>query len=166
MYLPIMEGDPIERVMLIETEVTELLDGPYQSVHHARRIGRLRADLESFVMGEEITLSFTPYEHGSAYMGLLDPKGQATWDIRSRDPEPGLRVFGRFACPDVFVALTWSPRSKEVGWSRKPALEDIPLMWRIQILDCDQKWNSILPGLVPVSGDEVERYVTANVSVV
>ena len=44
-------------------------------------------------------------------MGLLAPREDAFWDIRSRDPRPGLRVIGHFAETDVFVALVWRPRS-------------------------------------------------------
>lgn len=148
--------------MVIDAEVGGLLNGPFRDVYHERRIGHLRADLETFVKGEEISLCFRPYDHGKAYLGLLDPPGQATWDIRSRRPGPGLRVFGRFAARDVFVALTWWPRSRPVNWSSKQALKGNQLLWRLAILECEEEWNRILPGEVPVAGTRAERYVSDN----
>jgi hypothetical protein len=166
-YLPMrLDSDPIERAMLLDDEVKELLSGPFRDIHHERRIGRLHADLETFVTGGEVSLCFTHHRHGKAYLGLLDPPGQATWDIRSRNPGPGLRVFGRFAATNIFVALTWRPRSKHVAWSSKDPLADDNLLWRIAIHDCEEKWNRILPGEVPVAGTRAENYVSDHFIVV
>lgn len=162
----LVPSDPRERVMLLGEEVSGLIMGPFTNVAHERRAFRLRADLESFVKGEEISICLTPRKAGDADFGLLDPPGQATWDVRSRDPKPGLRVIGRFAATDVFVALGWWPRSVQVSWSEKPPLVDDELLWRIAIHDCDEKWNRILPGLVPVSGGKAERYVSEHYTVV
>lgn len=157
-----VQSDPVERVMLIGDEIWQLLHGPFVSPAHAERIGALHADLELFVRGDAISLALTPFQHRAAYMGRLDPTGQATWDIRSRDPDPGLRVFGRFAVKDVFVALSWAPRSKTLSWSKRVPLADRRLNWRLQILECEERWNWALPGAVPLVGEEVKDYVSAN----
>ena len=157
-----VQSDPVERVMLIGDEIWQLLHGPFTSPAHSERIGALHADLEAFVRGDAVSLALTPFQHGVAYMGRLDPKGQATWDIRSRDPDPGLRVFGRFAARDIFVALSWAPRSIRLSWSKRVPLADRRLNWRLQILECEEQWNLVLPGAVPLVGKEVKDYVSAN----
>ena len=153
-------SDPVERVMLIGDEIWQLLQGPFTSLAHGQRIGTLHADLEAFVRGDVISMGLIPFQHKSAYMGRLHPKGQATWDIRSRDPDPGLRVFGRFAAKDVFVALTWAPRSVSLSWSKRVPLAERRLNWRLKIHDCEEQWNLILPDVVPLVGEKVEDYVS------
>lgn len=65
------DSDPVERRLFLCAELhEELRDGVAQ---FGSRIGRLQADLEHFVQGGRIDMSLTPYQHGSAYMGLLDP---------------------------------------------------------------------------------------------
>lgn len=165
-YLPMeLPSDPTKRAVLLSKEVYPLVMGPYANVHHERRAGRLRADLESFVKGEQITISVTPREAGEADFGLLDRPGQSTWDFRSRDPKPALRLIGHFLKKDTFVALDWWPRSRPVSWSSKRPLTE-ELDWRIACHGCEENWHQILPGLIPVSGTKAERYVAENFNVV
>lgn len=160
-FLPMEKSDPIDRVMLISREITELLNGA--NAAQKARAKRLLADLQSFVKGEVISICLRPYEHGEAYFGRLDPVGSSIWDVRSRKPDPGLRIFGMFADLDTFVALSWWPRSIKVSWALKEPLGDKnSLNWRIAMHDCDSQWHSTLPGEVAVSGLEVERYVSGN----
>ena len=162
-FLPLDLSDPIERVMLISKEVKHLLDGT--QVAQAARAKSLLADLQSFVKGEALSMCFRPYEHGEAYFGRLDPVGSCVWDVRSRKPNPGIRVLGMFAEVDTFVAFNWWPRSKKVSWSGKEPLGDKnSINWRIAMHDCDTQWHATLPGEVPIAGLEVNRYVSANYS--
>jgi hypothetical protein len=114
-------SDPVERTVLLHPELKDLLknasgtDGGQSAL---RRIGRLQADLEAFVTGKMLTVCLSPRNHGTAFMGLLDPEREGTFDIRSRDPSPGMRVFGRFAMADVFVALVYEFRSRKPEWDR------------------------------------------------
>jgi hypothetical protein len=106
---PALASDPVERTMLISAEINSHLIGPWPNIIAAKRFGKLRADLEAFVKGEKVAVCLDPYVARNAYMGRLDQPNDEVWDVRSRDPKPALRVFGRFAERDVFVALTWSP---------------------------------------------------------
>ena len=160
---PVIEGDPVTRTMLISPEIRDLLSGPWEGVSVERRAGRLRADLERFIKGQQIGLCLIPYKAATAYMGRLDRPEDEVWDIRSVDPTPGLRVFGRFAEVDVFVALHWAPRSKELCWSEKKALgKGTSLEWHFAILECHEQWEALFPGCPPVHGDNVRDYVSAN----
>jgi hypothetical protein len=158
---PALVGDPVERTMLISPEIDRLLSGPWDTETDERRANRLRSDLERFVTGQYIGLCLTPYEAQTAYMGRLDRPEDEVWDIRSVDPSPGLRVFGRFAEVDVFVALTWQPRSKDWG-GRKALRGGKSLEWHLAILECHRLWEELFSGFQPIRGGEVRDYVSAN----
>lgn len=153
---PEFESDPLSRTMLLHPEIARDLDRALE----IPRIGRLKADLENFILGHEITLCLTPRAHKSAYMGLLEPCNKGTWDIRSRDPSPGIRVFGSFADKDVFVALHWMPRSRQIsGFSKKP-LKDNETQWQLSMMESENRWKIALPNLSPLIGVDASDYVS------
>lgn len=162
-----MDSDPQARLLLLSEEVCQLVLGPYQTKAQSERAGRLRADLENYVRGKNITLCLTPRKARRSDFGLLEPSSNCVWDYRSRDPKPGLRLLGHFADVDKFVALTWWPRSVPVDWSDKVPLGDRndkkhEARWRDAINDCAVKWFDVLPNSIPVGGEKVEKYVSGN----
>jgi len=151
--------------MLLSRDVWELVIGPYQSVAHQARAGALRADLESFVRGENIVVCLTPYKARHSDFGLLDPVSDGAWDYRSRKARPSIRLLGHFADIDTFVALTWWPRTGTLDWSNKLPLADADarthsMRWRVAIHECCERWFEILPNSTPVTGQKVENYVS------
>lgn len=106
---PVFRSDSVQRRMLVTTEIASLIDAP--PARFASRCAKLRADIESFVTGDEITVCLEPFEARKAYMGLLSPPEDGVWDIRSRDPSPSLRLLGHFADCDLFVASVIASRS-------------------------------------------------------
>lgn len=155
---PVVAGDPVIRTMVVSTKISKLLEGPWESETWERRGNRLRADLEAFVKGDIITVSLTPYEHRNAYMGRLDRPDDEVWDIRSRDPKPGLRLFGRFALQDVFIALNWV--------SRRELRDVATLKWDFAILECQERWKELFPANEPIHGDNIHDYISTNVVLV
>ncbi len=155
------QGDPFKRTLALTPGLVGLLTGPWPDLIIERRCGKLRADLEYFVKGEPIAMSLTPYEHKTAFMGRLDKPQDEVWDIRSRDPDPGLRVFGRYAALDVFVAMICAPRSVEQAWLQRRALkEGTSLEWHFAILECQEIWKSLFPNHEPIHGDAPSDYAT------
>lgn len=150
---PVLDSDPVDRVMLLHPELTSLL----KSSHADTRVGRLLADLEMFVKGQELAVSAVPYEHKSAYMGLLAPELEGTWEIRSRDPKPGIRVFGRFAQKDSFIALGWSLRSMpDARWPEKRPLRDRnSLQYQFQQIEVQERWDELFPDHDPLTGSDI-----------
>lgn len=151
-------GDPVVRTIFLSKDLRVLLDGPWGDRSTERRVGRLRADLESFIKGEQIGLCLRPFEAGPAYMGLLDPPADGQFDIRSRDPQPGLRVFGGFPETDVFVALTWAARQPlGVRGSRE---------WRDECVRCKVAWRNLLHPYTPKTGTDIHDFISRNVFLV
>lgn len=90
---------------------------------------------------------------------LLDYKREH-WELRNRRPKPSLRVFGRFALPNVFVGTHVKPRNVLGGmWS--PQFEHEKLV-------CEQLW--VEAGLPPdnfftdAPSFRYEAYITENAS--
>ena len=68
-------------------------------------------------------------------------------------PKPSLRVFGRFAEPDVFVGTHAIERASLGGkWS---------IAWEIEKLECEQIWRQIFTS-PPFSAAKYEDYITEN----
>ncbi len=156
-----LNDDPVERLMAVSDDIWSLIEGPWPDRSIERRANRLRADLEFFVQGQKLAMSLIPYHHGTAYMGRLDRPEDEVWDIRSRDPNPGLRVFGRFAEPNVFVGLTWRPRS--VKWlSQNPMRAGNSLEYHLEILKCQQRWSELFPDTSAIHGNTIYDYITEN----
>ena len=160
-FLPMDRSEPVARVMLIAQEVQTLLE---VSGRNAARIQRLLADLQAFVRGDVISMCFTPRQHKEAYLGRLEPTDTGCWDVRCRDPDPSLRVFGHFVRPDFFVAIDWWPRWKRVPWSDKEPLLKDDDRWAFAIAECGKKFSSILPGIRPVVSTEVAKHVSEHVN--
>ncbi len=160
---PILDSDPVERTLIISKEIFDLLEGPWQDDSWATRCGLLRGTLETFVKGQRIGVCLKPYAAAKAYMGRLDKPADEVWDIRAIDPCPALRVFGRFAERDLFVALIWSPRSVEIPISQRPPLgPGHSVEWRNAIVESKAEWNKLFPSYAPLHGDEIHEYIKDN----
>jgi hypothetical protein len=159
----VFASDQIQRTMIISDEIYQLLNGPWEDDVWGRRCGFLRGTLEAFVKGQEIGVCLEPFKASKAYMGRLHRPRDEVWDIRSIDPSPGIRVFGRFAEKDVFVGLIWSPRSVDI-----PASQRLPLgpresiEWKNAIIECKTKWTVLFPSYQPVHGREIDDYIGSN----
>ena len=160
-FEPEFDSDELVRSLLLHPQLAA--DIREQVEEWGRHVGRLRGDLESFVKGQHISLSMTPFEHRVAYMGLMDPIADGIWEIRSRDPKPGLRVFGKFPCADMFVALSWNPRSVRLG-RKKPLGDRRSVEYQLALIETNERWNVALPGLAPLTGGNYRDYVSENSS--
>lgn len=147
---PTFDSDPVKRTILINQDIAVLLENP------ERRMQRLRADLETFVKGEEVTLSMVPYKHKTAYMGLLSPESEGIWEIRSRDPSPAIRVLGSFALTDVFVALAWRLRSRrDHRWpAQRPLGDRHSLEYQFTQISVLERWSAVFPEHKPITGSD------------
>lgn len=163
---PTLESDPVDRCLLISSEIKQLIDGPWPDKEWEKRCNYLRAELESFVKGEEVRLCLEPYEADTAFMGRLFKPSDEVWDIRSRRMRPSLRVFGRFARRDLFVAFFWSPRSLQLPYSQRLPLGDRDSEeWRLAIKETKAEWRKLFPSFNPIHGESHDIYASNAVSV-
>ena len=158
---PLNEKDNRVRTVIMSREINSLVSGSWASAEMAARCLRLRAELENFISAEEITVCWEPFEADVEQIGRLDPPHWGVWDLRSRDPKPGLRVFFRFADKDVAIFFTCSPRSLNVSWlDRLPLFDRKSREWKLAIADCLAEWKTLLPNHEPINGSHLSDYIT------
>ena len=99
--LPQAAGETPRRVMLLTEFLWGFLNSPEGDQDWEQRVGELRADLETFVVADEIR---------PKYLFLLYPARDAVWEIRSTRTNPTIRVLGLFPQKDVYVATDYALR--------------------------------------------------------
>ena len=115
------------------------------------RWAQLEVAISTFVVGGYVTENLVKQ---------LQPPKHEHWELRSRKPKPSLRVFGRFAKPDVFVGTHVMLRKALGG------------MWSAQFehekLVCEAHWRDAgLPEARAFTDPPLfryEAYVTENAS--
>ncbi len=138
------EGEP--RVFLMSQELRDEIAAGRRNPNEYMRWAKLEADIGHFVAGGYINWQLLKW---------LDPKKYEHWELRSVRPRPSLRVFGRFALPDVFVGTHVVARSPLGGkWS---------VEWEIEKLRCEDVWNKSFVSS-PFTGETYEHYITDNAS--
>ena len=154
LFSPCDPGARNVRPIYLSGEIKILVDGPWETTEDEERAGALRADLEAFASGGLIGIARKPYRAKNALLAQLDPVSNEVWEIRSRSPSPGIRVFGRFSKTDVFIALEIESRDALGGPKDKT--------WRDEIIRCKAHWTRLFPSYEPHSGDTVDDYISGN----
>ncbi len=151
--LPALIGTPAVRTVFVSPEVNDVVFGPWNDKKFEGRAGGLRADLDMFTSGMVISVGQDPFKkRKNAYMSPLAPAIDQVWEIRSRDPKPGIRVFGQFSEKDVFVALTWGFRENLGGpGSHK---------WRDTRERCKAEWRKLFSTYSPHTGKSPHDYIS------
>jgi len=154
--MPMLPGSPVERLLLASEEVYGLVAGPWDAKLEPERLGRLWQDFDRFVLGRLITVALdNPYRKPKAtYLSRLDPTADEVWEIRSCDPAPAIRVFGRFAEVDTLIVLNWE--------YRKPLGGPSDGWFAIEREKCKAEWKKLFPAYPPISPGVVHEYVSAN----
>lgn len=143
---PQMPGTLVVRRMFLSP-------GLYQRTIDAsdEQFGYLRALMERFVSGGRISMRMPPSKNVDAQFALLSPEPERVWELRSRESNPQLRVFGHFAKTDTFVALTWDQRSNL----------DSPEAWSFAIKECQSQWRKLFVAYEPFAGTNPHDFVSA-----
>jgi hypothetical protein len=161
---PLNEKDLQRRTVVMSQDINQLVSGPWLDGPMGARCARLRGNLEALVMAENITVCWDPFTARNEQIGRLDDVRDEVWDLRSQEPQPGLRVFFRFAEKNIFVALTCAPRSVHVSWLRRlPLLDRTSREWRDAIVECRSEWRKLFPAHEPISGSSIDDYLTGAV---
>jgi hypothetical protein len=128
-------GTATRRVLLVGEDLWTRLNPPWESDEEEVRFMTLRAYLDVYTEGRAITPGF---------LFQLTPRRDEVWEIKAPRPRPGLRVFGRFAGLDVFVALHYAARDVLAGWQSRT--------WRDAIEICKSEWQKLFLTWEPFSG--------------
>lgn len=153
-HVPLFPGIGPSRRVLLAAAVQIHLQGPWSSRKDEEQWFQVRANLDSCVQGGLISIAKSPFKAGTALLAQLDPPSDEVWEIRCRAPRPGIRVFGRFAERDTFIAFRWQFRNLMGG---RYAHE-----WHWMIDDCQKDWSALFHPCPPHSGGSPSDYVSAN----
>lgn len=105
------------RAFLMCRPLTQEIEAARQSTDERafKRWAQLEADIGYLIEGGYIT---------EDRLKQLEPFRYEHWELRSLQPRPSLRVFGRFAMPDVFVGTHVRERPRlGAKWSLNWELE-------------------------------------------
>lgn len=149
---PYVSGQLIRRTIVLSAELHLLIYEPWDGPSWEYRCRSLWAYLDAFILGVSVTVAKRPFLAKKAYFAQLHPASEEVWEIRSRNPRPSLRIFGRFAATDVFVALTWSKRAV-LGAAKSRE-------WRDARERCKSEWRRLFPAFEPHSGESLGDHIS------
>jgi hypothetical protein len=148
-------GEGAARTIFASDEVFAMAEPPWKNNWQGTRFANARSAMDNFTEGYHVTVAEHPrHKEWHAAIARVDPVGEEVWDFRCLDPNPGIRVFGRFSEPDVFIALCWAFREDLNGD------ED----WLYEIKRSVDKWKILFGELKPFVGNGYSEYVTFNSS--
>ena len=148
---PDLPGSILARKLYISPIIQGLLSGPWDSVEWQDRCIELEADFHRFVTGAMIAVRLPPSKSIEAYIAQLEPPQENVWEIRSREEEPQIRVFGQFAGKDCFVGLTWRFRFE---------LNNDKEKWHIAMEECKSEWRKLFPAYDTLIGVSINDYIS------
>ena len=131
--LPQAAGATVRRAMFVAEGLWNELNSPEGDAAWEDRIGKLRADLEVFVVEAAIT---------PKYLFLLYPARDAVWEIRSAKNAPSLRVLGLFPKKDILVSTNHARRDVLGGWQSR--------QWKQIKRVATAMWRQVFPTYNPV----------------
>jgi hypothetical protein len=155
--VPALPTAPTTRRIVACTEIKDMILGPWDDSDWEVRCNFLRADFDKFLTGSIIPVAAGTSGGRASYLKKLTPYRDEIWEIRSRDPDPSLRIFGRFADKDLFVALSWHKRPDLGGPKTRP--------WRDAMVECGAEWRKLFPSYDALQGSNplnFNDYVTNN----
>jgi hypothetical protein len=144
--VPRAAGTSPRRAMFVSEALWTFLQTEH-SDEMEERVGFLQADLEVFASGERIH---------PKYLFLLYPAREAVWEIRSTRPNPSIRVLGRFADKNMFIATNFSLRDQLGGWQSRE--------WRNVKVASRTVWANLFHTYKPIVTINVSDVVTGAIN--
>jgi hypothetical protein len=144
-------GDETARSMIVSANILAVVTPPFADTPEGIRIGELRAWMDGFLEGAELTVAEDPdNKPRDAMLARVHPVDAEFWAIRVTNPEdsPGIRSFGAFTAKNEFVALTWELR-EEIGDQFDEHVDEVR-----------DSWIDFFGEEAPHSGDSLDDYLT------
>jgi len=115
----------------------------------------LTVQFQDFIMGRTVPVALSP-DHKKARWARLDPAGHEVWETRVRSVPPELRVLGRFADTNIFVALNLYE-----GWELRGRRK-----WDEAKARCRSDWEALFPNASPKQGRNASDYISTNFTLI
>jgi hypothetical protein len=149
----LMQSAPERREIYMTPTVYSAVVGPWANTALDRLCGQARGRLEQFVRGDEIVGRMPPSKNVKTVIALLEPAEDNVWEFRIAR----LRIFGRFAAQDIFVATNWRARQDFEDPATKKNDER---KWRDARVMCKTEWINLLPAYEALSGKTLHDYIS------
>ena len=141
------------RAILVTEDVWRFLQGPWDDAEQAVAANELRAVLHFISSGGAIVIGSG--KHRTCHLKELTMAAPRVWEICSRAPKPGFRLFGMFADTDIFIGTNFADRLS-LGTQRSPE-------FKAAIRTCKARWRSLFATYEPKTGD-LHDYIKENVT--
>lgn len=138
------------RWVFVSKELYRAFHGPWVSSDEEKNMMRARATLDAFTSGQRIGVRLPPSKNVAAQLALLEDRRDEVWEFRCRDPNPQMRIFGRFAEQNLFVAFIKKNRDEfKSNDDFQPVMEE-----------CKKHWRTLFPTYNPHRGSSAHDYVS------
>ena len=142
------------------SRVVYVEDRLFQEINAATdfRMGLLWNELDHFSLGGLITVGYGT--EATCMLKCLERQSDEVWELRCKDPQPQVRVFGRFRGTDLILA-THAVYRDQLGYPGQTKFDGNH--WPTEILRCKNIWSQIFHGEPPHSGQTINDYITQRV---
>jgi hypothetical protein len=124
-----------------------------ENTHVGWRHVEARDFLDGFSLGDSFSVSQHPHAKPAfVQLSRVHPIDKEVWSFRCLAPRPGMRILGRFAAKDCFVAL---------GWDYRENL-DSDQRWTDLANECVNQWRTLFSDNPPHQGKHVDDYLSSN----
>lgn len=142
----------IIRPIFVTEDVWTYLNCPWASDEDEIAANELSAVARYVIEGNQVVVG--SHTHKTCQFKELTTHPPCVWELRSRAPAPGIRLFGAFAMIDTFIGTNYEDR---LGLGSVGSLE-----FKRAIRSTRAKWRSLFGPYKPVSG-VINDYISQNV---
>jgi len=133
------------RFVVATKRVHKELYGQWGDPELQERYARAQQVVDSFINNSRIKVRLPPSKSIKAQLALLEPSNEEIWEFRTE--KPGIRVFGRFAEHNTFIALNTELR------------ENINDDFAREKEECKRLWRGFFQSYKPHHGTEISDYI-------
>lgn len=142
------------RLILVMEDVWRFLHGPWDGDDEVIGGNELHEALRFISAGGRVLVGSG--KDRACHFKELTMGAPRVWEIRTRQPKPGYRLFGMFAETDVFIGTNYSDRLS-LGNERSPEFE-------AAIRTCKARWRALFSTYPPKFGNSATDYIKENVT--
>jgi hypothetical protein len=157
-FLQMLPGPPPDaRRIYFSEDMSRAFTGCWANSPYGRRVGIARALLEGFARGDLVVGRMPPSKNVHTLIAQLEPVVENVWEFRVGEPRPGIRILGRFAEQDTFIATNLVNREDFLDAATK---RDNPRKWRDEVVRCKTIWTHLFPSYSPHTGNTIHDYIS------